>query len=233
MMVYGAFVLFWGHPGVSPFAIGSPVLAGLLVVMLVLIPLLGNLFPERISFLLSMRYYAGNWACGVWFLRGDALHRFEKLKVSAQPVDKQLARFYDPKTVAGMFSRGMGFRLMHLHGRALLLLLPKALPSEQYYGWVDGEGMAGRILGWNFGDGHLHGDALLHAVQSQCAFEPGEIRCIFVESQPLGRQTLAYRIVDACSGLIEAGELDVSTLRSLQPWGPPQPTAADTLAVSA
>jgi transmembrane protein DUF3556 len=51
-------------------------------------------------------------------------------------------------------------------------------------------------------------------------FEEGELRCTFVESQALGRLTLAYRIVDAKAGAIERGSLPVDELRARQPWSP-------------
>jgi hypothetical protein len=56
-------------------------------------------------------------------------------------------------------------------------------------------------------------------VQAQCAFEEGELRCIMVESQPLGSGTLHYRILDAKTGLLEDGRVEVETLRRRQPWG--------------
>ena len=33
------------------------------------------------------------------------------------------------------------------------------------------------VLGWNFGDGHLHHEQLLAAVQAECGFAPGDLRC--------------------------------------------------------
>lgn len=115
----------------------------------------------------------------------------------------------------------MAFRLMHLHGRILSRLVPRAVPRFEEYEWIDGEIVAGMVLGWNFGEGHLHREELLRAVQAQCGFEEGELRCVMVESQPLGRPTLHYRIVDARSGLLEEGRADVRELRTFQPWGPP------------
>jgi hypothetical protein len=73
-------------------------------------------------------------------------------------------------------------------------------------------------LGWNFGEGHLHQEQLLASIQAQCGFDAGELRCIFVEAQPLGRSTLAYRVVDAKTGVIEKGNLAVAELGSRQPW---------------
>ncbi|HEY8075148.1 MAG TPA: DUF3556 domain-containing protein, partial [Labilithrix sp.] len=86
------------------------------------------------------------------------------------------------------------------------------------YEWLDGEIVAGIVIGWNFGEGHLHQEQLLEAVQAQCGFEEGELRCIFVESQPLLRQSLEYRIADAKKGVLERGELPVAELRTRQPW---------------
>jgi hypothetical protein len=108
---------------------------------------------------------------------------------------------------------------MHLHGRVLSELVPRAAPKTQEYQWLDGELVAGMVLGWNFGDGHLHGEQLLRAVQAQCAFDEGELRCVMVEAQPLGRSTLHYRILDANTGLLDEGHADVNELRTRQPWG--------------
>jgi hypothetical protein len=218
MMVYGGFFLFGKHAGVSPFEMTAPV-AVLVGVMAVAVPLLGNLFPGRVPFLLAMRYYAGNWAFSVWLFRGDAHRRLERLTRSSGWIHDQLGRLYDRATSVGMMGRVMAFRLMHLHGRSLPLLVPRAVPRFEDYEWIDGEVMAGMVLGWNFGDGHLHDEQLLRAVQAQCAFQLGELRCVMVEAQPLGRPTLHFRILDAASGLLEEGTLDVRTLRGLQPWG--------------
>jgi hypothetical protein len=140
------------------------------------------------------------------------------LVTSAPWVYDQLEKFYDRGMAVGIVGTVMAFRLMHLHGRALPVLIPKAVPRLEDYEYVDGEIIAGMVLGWNFGDGHLHREPLLAAIQAQCGFSPGELRCVFVESQPLGSAKLAYRIVDAATGLVEGGEVDVHALRACQPW---------------
>jgi hypothetical protein len=218
MVVYGAFALFWRHPEVTVLDVGSPALAVFLAVMLIGAPLLGNLAPGRLSFLLAMRFYAGNWPYGVWLFRGDSYRKLDRLIKTAPWVHDQLARFYDRPTAVGLLGKVMGFRLMHLQGRALPVLIPRAVDRLEDYEYLDGEIVAGLVLGWNFGDGHLHRESLLAAIQAQCGFGPGELRCIFVESQPLGRRTMAYRIHDAATGLIDAGTLDVRAMRQRQPW---------------
>jgi hypothetical protein len=218
IMVYGAFFLFGEHAAASVAGL-SPVLAVFLFVACFLVPLAGNAFPASVSFLCSMRYYAGNWAYSVWLFKGSASRKLDEHLVKASPlVQDQLARFYDEETTIAVLSKVQAFRAMHLHGRALQLLLPRAVPDIDAYEYMDGEIVAGLVLGWNFGDGHLHGPELLAAVQRQCRFEEGELRAVFVESQPMGRSTLAWAIADAAAGVRERGEVEVSDLLALQPW---------------
>ena len=221
MVVYGGFALFWAHPDVSIFDLGAPAVAAFLAVMLVVLPVLGNFYPDRFSFLVAMRYYAGNWAYSIWLFRDEAYRKLARLTTSAPWIYDQLERFYDRGTAVGLIGKVMGFRLMHLHGRALSALIPTAVDRLEDYEWLDGELVAGLALGWNFGEGHLHQEQLLSSLQEQCEFDEGELRCVFVESQPLGRPTLAYRIVDAKTGPIDRGVLRVSELRERQPWQGP------------
>ncbi len=219
VVLYGAFFLFGAHAQVSVFDVGSIPVAALLVLTTIAIPLLGNLYPARISFLLAMRYYAGNWPCSVWLFRRGAERRLETGLVRTSPwVYEQLDRFYDRPTSVGLVGKVVAFRLMHLHGRALPLLLPKAVDDPNEYEWLDGEMVAGMVLGWNFGDGHLHRESLLAAVQAQCGFEEGELRCIFLEAQPMLRGSLHWRVHDAKTGLIQQGHVSIAELRTLQPW---------------
>lgn len=217
MVVYGAFFLFFRHADVSVFTVGAPMLV-VLVLALIVTPLVGNLVPRAVSFLLSMRYYAGNWAYSVWLFKGDSRKKLERLTTSATwPLD-QLLKVYDRPTAVGLLGKVIAFRAMHLHGRVLQLALPRAVERVEDYEWADGEIVAGTVLGWNFGDGHLHDEKLLAAVQAQCGFEEGELRCIFVESQPLFGKTLTWRAHDAKRGRVASGEVEVAKLRELQPW---------------
>ena len=217
MVVYGSFFLFWKHAPEGLDGLTVPV-ALLVGVMCVAIPLLGNLMPSRVPFLMAMRYYAGNWAYSIWFFRGDSYRRLDRLTKSSGWIYDQLDHFYPRSVAVGVVGRVMAFRLMHLHGRALSELVPKAVDQFEDYEWIDGEVVAGIVLGWNFGDGHLHDEQLLRAVQAQCGFEAGELRCIMVESQPFLQSTLHYRILDARTGLLEEGHVDVRRLRTRQPW---------------
>lgn len=219
--VYGAFVLFWAHPEATVFEgiADGPWWLWLTIGLLSFgVPLLGNLMPERVPFLFAMRYYAGNWPYSVWLFKEGAEQKLKQLTTSAPWLDEQLAHFYDEATTTALLGKVMGFRMMHLQGRALAEVLPKAAPDLTERLYVDGELVAGYALGWNFGDGHLHQEALLAAVQAQCGFEEGEVRCVFVEGQPLHRPRMKWRIVDAKTGLLEEGEVSIAEMRARQPW---------------
>jgi len=227
IMVYGGFFLFWKHAPTSLLTLSAstPILVVVLTMGFIL-PFLGNLYPSKIPFLLAMRYYAGNWAMSVWFFKGDSHKKLAKLTKTSGWIYDQLGTLYDRASCIAIVGKVMAFRLMHLHGRLLAKLVPKAVGDRfNEYEWIDGELVAGIVLGWNFGDGHLHREELLEAVQAQCDFEEGELRCVMVEAQPLFGDTLHYRVMDAKTGLIEKGDAVVSTLRKHQPWGEKLPAA--------
>ena len=62
-------------------------------------------------------------------------------------------------------------------------------------------------------------------MQEQCDFEPGEVRVVMVESQPLFNTTMEWKIVDAATGVLETGVTRLDEFRELQPW-PTGPYAA-------
>ena len=234
IMVFGAFVLFGAYTDIHPWNIESPVLLGILILSLIVVPLLGNFFPRWFSFLLSFRYYAGNWAYSVYLFKGDTEEKLDAhLTKSCGTVKKQLHRFYDPETTNLLLAKVQAFRVMHLHGRILQLLIPKTVENIDSYQWRDGELIAGVSLGWNFGEGHLHTEQLLNSLQKRCNFQPGELRCIYVESQPMAKPYLDWRIVDANEGLLDKGRTSIKELLFLQPYGKPTDPAWERESISA
>lgn len=224
--IFSLFYLFghYGAIGVTDFQ--SPLLAAILVIVLAGALVAGNIFPQQISFLPAMRYYAGNWASSLWCFRPGAEDRIEaNIVKSSSLVFTQLARLYDPATAAVVSDKvPAAFRSMHLHGRALNGLLPRALgkgANAADYSIRDGEVVAGPLVGWNFGEGHLHNEQLLRAVQQRCHFGEGDVRVVILESQPIQTQRQWYRIVDAKTGLIEAGYVGVEDMLARQPWPEP------------
>jgi hypothetical protein len=220
-MIFGILFLFGHYGGVPLSTLSDPLLIATLAVTCVGIPVLGNFRPDLISFLPSMRYYAGNWATSQWLFAKEsgAEAKLDRSIVKAAPIAvEQLLKFYDRDTTELLMYKGLAFRSMHAHGRALNGLLPRAVADIDSYDVREGEVVAGVVLGYNFGDGHFHNEQLLQAVQERCAFEPGELRVVMIESQPAHVQHQHYRIHDAAEGLIEEGYVNVADMVARQPW---------------
>lgn len=220
LSIYAAFFLFFAHPEVSLFAVGSWPLTIYLVAALLVLPLIGNLMPSKVSFLVAMRYYAGNWAWNAWLFRNGSQRKLDTLKRAAPLLREQQERFLSAEQAVQADSGLLAFRTLHLQGRILGMLLPRATDGHpfQEYTYVDGEAVAASIVGWNFGEGHLADERLIAAVQQQCHFEDGELRVICVEAQPILGSTLHWRIVDARRGLLAEGHAKLSDLARRKPW---------------
>jgi hypothetical protein len=222
VMIFGTLFLF-GHYGDVPIStLDNPVLIAIMAIILIGGPLLGNLRPDLVSFLPSMRYYAGNWATSQWCFRKDtdAEEKFDRqITKSAPVVVKQLEKLYDPDMAEILLTKALAFRAMHPHGRAINGLLPHVTDGDvEAYRIREGEFLCGVVTGWNFGDGHFHGKQLLDAVQERCHFAPGELRVLELESQPAHIQRQHYRIHDAATGLVEEGWVNVRDMIERQPW---------------
>jgi hypothetical protein len=220
-MIFGILFLFGHWGGVPLSTLSDPLLIAILAVTCVGIPVLGNFRPDLISFLPSMRYYAGNWATSQWLFAKEsgAEAKLDRSIVKAAPIAvEQLLKFYDRDTTELLMYKGLAFRSMHAHGRALNGLLPRAVEDIESYDVREGEVVAGVVLGYNFGDGHFHNEQLLGAVQERCNYAPGELRVVMIESQPAHVQSQHYRIHDAAEGLIEEGYVRVADMVQRQPW---------------
>ncbi|MDI3315071.1 MAG: DUF3556 domain-containing protein [Mycobacterium sp.] len=224
--IFSLLYLFGRHSDIRVYSLQSPPLLAILLIGLAVVPIAGNLLPRQISFLPAMRYYAGNWATSAWCFRTGAEDQIEAdiIKSSALTT-RQLGKLYDPVTAEIITDNGAAFRSMHLHGRALNGLLPRALgdqAGESDYAIREGELIAGALVGWNFGEGHLHNGQLLEAVQRRCRFEDGDVRVIVLEGQPIHTGRQWYGIYDAKTGLIEEGYVKIADMLTRQPW--PEPT---------
>jgi hypothetical protein len=218
-MIFGLLFLFGHYGDTSWSTVDDPLLIAILAVTCVGFPVLGNFRPDLVSFLPSMRYYAGNWATSQWLFRKGAEEKLDSGIVKAAPtVRKQLDKFYDEELIDVLLYKGLAFRSMHSHGRALNGLSARAVDDIEDYDVREGELIAGVVLGYNFGDGHFHDQRLLAAVQKRCGFAEGELRVVTLESQPAGDGRQRFRIFDAANGLIEEGHVRVADMIVQQPW---------------
>jgi hypothetical protein len=219
-MIGGIVLIFLAHPHAGPADLSQPWWVIGLMAVVVGTVVVGNLVPSKVSFLPAMRYYAGNWATSIWCFRGDALERLDAgvVKASLMP-HQQLEKVYGSAAEAMVpLHLGYAFRGFHTHGRALWTLAPQVCgPEHEDYLVLDGELVGGTVLGWNFGDGHLHDEQLVAALQSRCDFAPGDVRIAILEAQPFGRRTQQYRLLDAATGELERGYVEVADLVAAQP----------------
>jgi hypothetical protein len=169
-----------------------------------------------------MRYYAGNWDTGLWCVKPSAAEKIEKHIVSiASMPQAQMERYYgSPETAQMYLYMGYAFRAFNTHGRAMFTLAHRAMAghNEDDYVLTDGERICSTAIGWNFGDGHMHNEQLIEALQERCHFEPGEIRILLLDAQPIHKQRQEYRLVDAATGEFERGYVKVADMVTRQPW---------------
>jgi Transmembrane protein of unknown function (DUF3556) len=221
-MIFGTLFLFGHYGDVALSTLDDPLPIAMIAIVCVGLPVLGNFRPDKISFLPSMRYYAGNWATTQWLFRkgSGAEAKLDTHVVKSAPlVGEQVTRLYeDPELTNFLLNKGLAFRSMHSHGRALNALLPHAVDDVDAYDAREGELISNVVNGWNFGDGHFHGRQLLEAVQERCDFAPGEVRVVELESEAATSGRQRYRIHDAATGLLEEGSVAVADMIVRQPW---------------
>ncbi len=220
-MMFSVLALFVGHASIGLGDLTTPlpivlfaVVAGTVVV--------GNLLPGKVSFLPGMRYYAGNWDTTLWCIKPSAEEKIARgvVAIASMPA-AQLEKFYGSKEAAQIpMYMGYAFRAFNTHGRALFTLAHRAMAdqNEEDYVLTDGERICSTAIGWNFGDGHFSNEQLVAALHKRCHFEPGEVRVVMLDAQPIHHQTQQYRLVDAATGEFERGYVRVADMVTRQPW---------------
>ncbi|CAJ1498053.1 DUF3556 domain-containing protein [[Mycobacterium] burgundiense] len=233
-MIFSVIALFVGHAGIGLSDMTTP-LPVLLFAVLATTVVVGNLFPRKVSFLPGMRYYAGNWDSSLWCLKPSAAEKIAAgLVAIASMPQAQLEKVYgSPEAAQIPLYLGYAFRSFNTHGRMMFTLAHRAMAgpsgtdSEDDYVMTDGERICSTAIGWNFGDGHMHNEQLIAAMQKRCHFEPGEVRVVLIDAQPIHVQAQRYRLVDAATGEFESGYIKVADAVTRQPWDDQVPVYVD------
>ena len=227
LFAYATIFLFLGFPawqGYNVTGMSSPWLTAAIVAGLVFFPILGNFRPDKVSFLPSMRQYAGNWASAVWSFAPGAEQKLNNVTRSSKNQIDQFVDFgYEPQWAEITMQHSIAWRTMHSQGRGLFSVLLKSLPDIDTRTVREGEFACNSLIGFNFGDGHLHNEDLIAAVQKEAAFDPGELVVVWVESQAWGSKVQHYKVIDAALGVIERGTWKVADAVAEQPWLPNGP----------
>ncbi|BDT99797.1 DUF3556 domain-containing protein [Nocardia sputorum] len=228
LFAYLTVFLFLGFPNEAGYGLGdisSPWLAVVIVAALMFFPVLGNLRPDLVSFLPSMRQYAGNWASALWAFAPGAEEKLNTIehRPTTNQIDQLKAMGYPPAIAEITMQQTIAWRSMHSQGRGLFSLLYKLLPDIDRWTVREAEFGCNSLIGFNFGDGHLHNLDLVNAVQSRVGFAPGEWIVVWVESQPIHRGVQQYQVIDAALGVVERGTWRVRDAVETQPWLPDGP----------
>jgi hypothetical protein len=231
--------LFLGFPAQDGYALGN-MGTGLLiatVIGLLFIPVLGNLRPDLVSFLPSMRQYAGNWASAMWaFAPGceQKLNRGIKKAALMQKDQLQLKLpllGYEEPVAEVTMNMMLAWRSMHSQGRGINSLMINQLGDDiDYYTLREAEFSCNAIVGFNFGDGHLHDQSLIRAIQKRCRFAPGEFIAVWAESEAVFSGIQRYWVMDAAVGVVETGTWKVRDAVAEKNWLPngPIPVKVDS-----
>ena len=227
LFAYATIFLFVGFPNWDGYGIwdmSSPWLTVAILAALLFFPVLGNLRPDLVSFLPAMRQYAGNWASAVWAFAPGAEEKLSRVTRSARNQVDQLIDFgYEPLWAEIFTQQVIAWRAMHSQGRGLYSVLLKNLPDIDTRTVREGEMACNSLIGFNFGDGHLHNEDMIQAVQDEAKFEPGEFIVVWVESQPIQRRIQHYKVIDAALGVIERATWNVADAVKERPWLPNGP----------
>ena len=227
LFAYAVIFLFVGFPNWHGYAItdmSSPWLTVAILGCLCFFPVLGNVRPDLVSFLPAMRQYAGNWASATWAFAPGAEEKLNKVTRSAGNQVAQLIDYgYEPMEAEIFAQQTIAWRAMHSQGRGLFSVLLKNLPDIDRRTVREAEVVCNTLIGFNFGDGHLHNEDLIEAVQDEAQFEPGELMVVWVESQPIGSKVQHYKVIDPALGVIERGTWNVADTVAEQPWLPNGP----------
>lgn len=222
LFAFAAFALFLGFPAQDGFAVtdfSSPLLLVAVLVILLFFPILGNLRPDKVSFLPSMRQYAGNWATAMFAFKPGGEAKLNNLvRPTQSQIDQLQGMGYPYEASEITLQQTIAWRATQSQGKGLFSVFYKYLPDVERRTIREGEFLCNSVVGFNFGDAHMHGYEILPALQEKCHFEPGELIVAFVESQPIHKGTQDWKLVDAVVGVLAEGTWNVKEMVDQQPW---------------
>jgi hypothetical protein len=231
MYAYISAFLFIGFPNHEGFGLGD-MDTGLLVLTvgaMLVFPILGELRPDKVSFLPAFRQYSGNWASAMWMFAPGREDKIDECIVKPCPTQtKQLAEIYGPDEAEVVLQQLLGWRSLHSQARGQNSVMINQLGSDiDVYTPREAEFMCNNIVGFNFGDGHFHNEVMLEAIQRRCNYAPGEFIVVWVESEPIGNGRQQYWVWDCAEGIVERGSWSVKDCVEELNWLPNGPIPLD------
>ena len=104
-----------------------------------------------------MRQYAGNWASALWtFAPGAEAKLNAVVRPTRNQVDQLQQMGYPAEVAEITMQQTLAWRSMHSQGRGLFSVLYRSLPDLETRTIREAEFARNSVIGFNFGDGHLH-----------------------------------------------------------------------------
>jgi len=177
----------------------SPLLLLFLLTVLIVIPVIGQVEPKLVPFMMAYRQYAGNWRTGWWIVSKEAKAKIEKIKT------------YNSIYRDQGFEYGLAASFMVVpQFRGIFSVMEKFFEdsnsSPNDFDFIFSFFMENAIFGWGIGLGWMwNRECFREAVVEMCGLEPGD--CYVLQMEPVSSlppHTLNYRLMDMAKGPLDA-----------------------------
>lgn len=196
----------------------SPFLATFCLVNLVMIPIVGHIFPKAIPFLIAYRPYAGNWRWNFVLFTKQAGLKLTKLRTASppaylNPVSDGLKKVMSPEEV-DRFATQMpdqgAYASCFIPAYRVLPSVVERLMTQMHWSSSDfrvvpQEPFQNNVSGFSLGQGWtMTRDVWRNGFQHVCQFEQGE--CFFIQVEPVGlfSDVVEWRCFDVTVGPTDA-----------------------------
>mmetsp|Transcript_94073 Transcript_94073/g.196283 ORF Transcript_94073/g.196283 Transcript_94073/m.196283 type:complete len:578 (+) Transcript_94073:46-1779(+) len=221
---YAAYIniFFYGYNSFS--LPTSPGLIAFIIVTGFVLPIIGQIYPPLVPFLMSYRQYAGNWRLGVWAISKDAAEKLKKTKSynsivwqteapeswgGARAEWLYLATFLEIPLFRGVVSMMESF------------LKERAAKADDFY-FITTFHAANAMFGWDLAVGWTtYRECIRKGLVEICDLKPGEFYWILIEpASILPPHKLKYIVCDITKGPMDSDmyiEVPYSALEGTHP----------------
>lgn len=204
-----------------------PVLTLFLFVVLINIPIYGQLYPKSVPFLAAYRPYAGNWRKTWHVVDANATYKLRKLVTLESPFMAENASFLwgsNPALCEQLEEYFLGNMVFFPHFRPIVPIVEKLKAARGWnahndYALFFNECFINAVFGWSLGTGDFIKGGYFEALTTTCDFKAGECFVVVFEPHGLLDHTAEWHVVDATDPdkkLIH-GKVSYSELEKFQP----------------
>ena len=206
------------------------ILRCLLLYLIVIVPLIGNIEPEKFSFLLSYRYYAGNWEANFMILKSKVWREiFVPNLKDVSKFNANTLHFADTFETERK-GNSLSWRLLSsLNGKSILHII-KLLMFKYGFGnninakdclFLDCGFVMHNTVGWHFADGQNAADNFLYALKKRFGVEKlelGDVIWVHVNAIPLFSKKVKFYVFDSNGKQIICDEFDAYKEVHVKPY---------------